>query len=239
MNKKFKLILVLVIIFVVSTGFIYYKNLKQKPSKTISSHTQEISITGIYIGYLANDVYVLTISSLEGESISGTLDIKNFEKDSSTGPLKGTYKNGILLADYIFQSEGTESVGWVAFKKVADGFVRGYGNIASETESGSIDTGKLIFDSSVVYKLSNTVVNSTVFNCSLNKNIKADFYKDRTHLSLSDGREMSLPQVLSGSGARYANFDESFIFWNKGDTAFVTEGNKTTYKDCLIKNASN
>ncbi len=45
---------------------------------------------------------------------------------------------------------------------------------------------------------------------------------------------MSLPQVLSGSGARYANFDESFVFWNKGDTAFITEGGKTTFKDCSI-----
>jgi membrane-bound inhibitor of C-type lysozyme len=46
---------------------------------------------------------------------------------------------------------------------------------------------------------------------------------------------MELPQVISGSGARYANADESFVFWNKGDTAFVTEGSddNMTYKDCV------
>jgi membrane-bound inhibitor of C-type lysozyme len=46
---------------------------------------------------------------------------------------------------------------------------------------------------------------------------------------------MKLPQVISGSGARYANEDESFVFWNKGDTAFVTEGtdDKMTFKDCV------
>jgi membrane-bound inhibitor of C-type lysozyme len=48
---------------------------------------------------------------------------------------------------------------------------------------------------------------------------------------------MELPQVISGSGARYANADESFVFWNKGDTAFITEGpddnDNMTYKDCV------
>jgi len=54
-------------------------------------------------------------------------------------------------------------------------------------------------------------------------------------LKLSDGRALKLPQVISGSGARYANEDESFVFWNKGDTAFVTEGadGKMTFKDCV------
>jgi membrane-bound inhibitor of C-type lysozyme len=40
---------------------------------------------------------------------------------------------------------------------------------------------------------------------------------------------------LSGSGARYANSDETFVFWNKGDTAFITEGNgKETYSGCVV-----
>jgi membrane-bound inhibitor of C-type lysozyme len=43
--------------------------------------------------------------------------------------------------------------------------------------------------------------------------------------------------VLSGSGARYANKDESFVFWNKGDTAFITEGasGEETYSDCVAQ----
>src|SRR5581483_12293852 len=36
------------------------------------------------------------------------------------------------------------------------------------------------------------------------------------------------------SGARYANADESFIFWNKGTTAFITENGQTTYANCSI-----
>ncbi len=224
MKKYLKIIILGIIVVIVVGVFAYYQKPKQE------------SITGTYIARLANDVYVLTILSEQGESFTGTLDIKNFEKDSSTGTLAGTYKNGILLADYTFQSEGTESVGWVAFKKVADGFIRGFGNVDPGTKTQSIDLNKITFDSSVVYKLSDTIVNSVIFDCAENKSIKAVFYKDRVEIDLNDGRNMSLPQVLSGSGARYANFNESFVFWNKGDTAFVNEGDAMTYKDCLIKN---
>ena len=54
-------------------------------------------------------------------------------------------------------------------------------------------------------------------------------------LTLADGKTLTLPQTLSGSGIRYANPDESFVFWSKGDTAFVEEGaNRTvTYADCV------
>jgi hypothetical protein len=54
---------------------------------------------------------------------------------------------------------------------------------------------------------------------------------------LSDGRGLTVPQAMSASGARYANKDETFVFWNKGDTAFVTEGKdgKETYSGCATK----
>lgn len=72
------------------------------------------------------------------------------------------------------------------------------------------------------------------FACADDKSIAANFGSDNVELSLSDGREMTLPQVISGSGARYANSDESVVFWNKGNTAFITEGpdETMTYADC-------
>jgi membrane-bound inhibitor of C-type lysozyme len=62
----------------------------------------------------------------------------------------------------------------------------------------------------------------------------------RVSLALSDGRRLVLPQTLSGSGIRYANTDESFVFWSKGDTAFVEEGaNRTqTYVGCVAEKKS-
>ena len=74
-----------------------------------------------------------------------------------------------------------------------------------------------------------------VFKCDGDKSIDATFYEEKVDLKLSDGRSMELPQAISGSGARYANADESFVFWNKGNTAFVTEGpdEKTTFENCV------
>ena len=78
-------------------------------------------------------------------------------------------------------------------------------------------------------------VSTAVFKCTDGKFIGARFFADKVDLELSDGRSMELPQVISGSGARYANQDESFVFWNKGNTAFVTEGSDETmtYEGCI------
>ena len=80
-------------------------------------------------------------------------------------------------------------------------------------------------------------VSKVVFACKDDKTIDATFYADRVDLTLTDGRSLSLPQTMSGSGIRYANADETFVFWSKGDTAFVTEGadEAETYSDCVTK----
>ena len=71
------------------------------------------------------------------------------------------------------------------------------------------------------------------FSCDDNKTIQADFYPNQVMLRLSDGRNLTVPQAISADGARYANSDESFVFWNKGNTAFVQEGQATSYSDCV------
>lgn len=78
-------------------------------------------------------------------------------------------------------------------------------------------------------------VSEVKFVCKDDKSIDATFYSDKVELTLSDGRSMTLPQTMSGSGIRYANADETFVFWSKGDTAFVTEGadEKETFSDCV------
>lgn len=92
--------------------------------------------------------------------------------------------------------------------------------------------------SSDVEKPTDGVINSVIFNCADNKSIHALFFKERVELTLSDGRNMLLSQAVSASGARYANSDESFVFWNKGDTAFIDEKNEVTFKDCVIINTT-
>jgi membrane-bound inhibitor of C-type lysozyme len=81
--------------------------------------------------------------------------------------------------------------------------------------------------------LAETPVATATFKCQGGKSIEATFYATSVDLKLSDGRSLKVPQAMS-AGARYANKDESFMFWNKGDTAFVTEGKdgKETYSGC-------
>ena len=78
------------------------------------------------------------------------------------------------------------------------------------------------------------VIATVKYACADDKTIEATYYADKVDVVLSDGREMTLPQTMSGSGIRYANADESFVFWSKGNTAFATEGNddEPTYADC-------
>ena len=81
------------------------------------------------------------------------------------------------------------------------------------------------------------VIAKVKYVCDDNKTIDATYLQDKVDLVLSDGRTESLPQAMSGSGARYANADESFVFWNKGDTAFITEGTDAnappTFANCI------
>jgi membrane-bound inhibitor of C-type lysozyme len=53
-------------------------------------------------------------------------------------------------------------------------------------------------------------------------------------LVLSDGRTMTLSRTYSASGIRYANADESFVFWSKGDGALALENNEEkSYIGCI------
>lgn len=76
------------------------------------------------------------------------------------------------------------------------------------------------------------------FTCENNKSIIATFYPTNdTHvnLTLSDGRKISLQYAVSASGARYTDAKETMVFWNKGNTAFITEGISTTYIGCITQ----
>ncbi len=71
------------------------------------------------------------------------------------------------------------------------------------------------------------------YNCSDGKTIQATFSGDNVNLILSDGRKLSLPHAMSADGARFANANESIVFWNVGNTAFIEENNVQTYANCI------
>lgn len=66
-----------------------------------------------------------------GDAITGTLVYKLREKDKNMGTIQGKMKGDILVANYTFQSEGVSSERQVAFKKVQNNFVEGFGDIST------------------------------------------------------------------------------------------------------------
>lgn len=84
---------------------------------------------------------------------------------------------------------------------------------------------------------SGEIIAEVTFHCESGKSIEATFREELVAIVLSDGREMDLPQAISASGARYANEDESIVFWNKGNTAFLLEDDQETYTGCIEEGA--
>lgn len=81
--------------------------------------------------------------------------------------------------------------------------------------------------------------NDVRYSCANGRAIEARFILDepaKVKLRLSDGRKIELPQVYAASGARYANAKETFIFWTKGEEAFVVEEDILTYRECTSGN---
>ena len=98
-----------------------------------------------------------------------------------------------------------------------------------------------------------TQVGKTAYMCDANKTVTATYYQGAAStapvssstpptpngsvaLALSDGRSITLPQTISGSGIRYASADNNgLVFWSKGHTAFITEGadQSQTFTNCV------
>ncbi len=74
---------------------------------------------------------------------------------------------------------------------------------------------------------------TVTYGCASSLSIKAGFKEELAKLILSDGREYTLSQVVSSSGMRYTNDDESIVFWEEGDTAFFEESGTITFRDCV------
>jgi membrane-bound inhibitor of C-type lysozyme len=64
------------------------------------------------------------------------------------------------------------------------------------------------------------------YRCGNGERIVARYYSLSDHsldfvkVLLPDGREYTLPQVVSGSGVRYST-DRDLVWWTKGDSAFA------------------
>lgn len=93
------------------------------------------------------------------------------------------------------------------------------------------------------------IIQEFTYACDDNAEIKATFYIEeaipvepeempiptgKVEIEISDGRNYELPQTISASGVRYANEDESIIFWTKGEEAYLVENDEVTINNCQI-----
>jgi len=83
---------------------------------------------------------------------------------------------------------------------------------------------------------------SVSYRCSGGERLEATYYelRDRSlafvRLRLPDGRRLSLPQIMSASGARFSA-DSDFTWWIKGDSGFLEQRDslgewRVKLKDC-------
>ena len=75
--------------------------------------------------------------------------------------------------------------------------------------------------------------NTVIYYCD-NGIIKAEYGDNNVSLSLKDGRNITLPQTISGSGIRYELGTTTFS--SKSANAFLTENNIQTYSNCVSGN---
>ena len=88
-----------------------------------------------YMQVLKRDTIVLHLTNTTRDNISGKLSFDNYEKDGSTGTVKGKRQGDVLQLIYSFSSEGMNSVMEVYFKEENDGMVRGVGEIQTKGDT--------------------------------------------------------------------------------------------------------
>jgi membrane-bound inhibitor of C-type lysozyme len=94
-----------------------------------------------------------------------------------------------------------------------------------------------------------TPIASATYTCDAGKTLAATYYAGTpvtvapgerpvptgwAMVSIDGGPEVRLSQTLSADGARYANADESLVFWNKGNEALIMRDNAMdlAYTNC-------
>ena len=103
---------------------------QRKPAPLASAPIKEC-----YLSADGRDTVSLSYEQ-KGDTISGRLRYKNYEKDSSAGTVTGEVRGDTLVLEYTFQSEGMTSISQLAFLKKDEQLVQGFGPI--EEKDGKV-----------------------------------------------------------------------------------------------------
>jgi membrane-bound inhibitor of C-type lysozyme len=142
--------------------------------------------------------------------------------------------------------ENTGSKEWT----ISDMYPEGNYIIEINTYKSLPITNPISDESDATFQIIKTPIAQVTYICNEDKTIDAAFYKGQINpvepgempipsgsvkIVLSDGRSFDLPQTISADGSRYANTDESFVFWSKGNGALVLENNvEKSHIGCVV-----
>lgn len=87
--------------------------------------------SGCYSMIQQKDTALLNVTVLD-TILSGRLQYRRLEKDDNDGVIDGVIRDGFLIANYTFESEGRTSVRQIVFSIKGDSLFEGYGEIIVE-----------------------------------------------------------------------------------------------------------
>ncbi|MEO6134345.1 MAG: hypothetical protein ABIP35_04270 [Ginsengibacter sp.] len=128
--KKYFLIPVLFLVACNSNSGDKVAPISVTDSPKVIIETEKISpnASGCYFSLLKKDTAKLQLS-INGSQVTGSLTYIRFEKDSNKGSINGKVIDSLIVADYIFLSEGIKSVRQVVFKMKGNKLIEGFGDI--------------------------------------------------------------------------------------------------------------
>lgn len=109
---------------------------KDTTTKVDDSHisTTPIPLDGCYTMIYNKDSANMRLNVVDS-MVSGQLSYNPAEKDKNQGSLKGVVRDGLIIADYTFRSEGMMSVRQVVFKMEGTALTEGYGDINTSSDT--------------------------------------------------------------------------------------------------------
>jgi hypothetical protein len=89
---------------------------------------------------------------ITGNKVTGTALYNLYEKDKNKGTIAGTIVGDTILADYTFQSEGTQSVREVAFLIKDNKLLEGFGEVKEGNSKATFkDPKRLVFGNAMAF----------------------------------------------------------------------------------------
>lgn len=85
-----------------------------------------------YSGSINKDTILTSLTILGSHVAKGKLSYNFYEKDRNEGSFVGQLKGDTLIADYTFMSEGIVSVRQIAFLKIGETYIEGFGDVIDD-----------------------------------------------------------------------------------------------------------